>query len=627
LKLKCDSEAQFRQLFEKAPVGIAIADKGGKIIKYNDAFLSPGKFKPADVTELNNLEALCHNPKGYRNILSIYEKRGFVDKAELKLKCKTGQPYDCLLSLSPILYQDEACIQIIVQDISWHKRIEKLLRDSRQRFIALVETTSDWIWEVDKNGAYIFCNQKIRDILGYDPADMIGKTPFEFMPENEAGRIAEIFKKISGDRQPFSELTNIILHRDGRQVVLETGGVPFFNEQGELLGFRGISRDVTERRRIEDELKRAHDQLEVRVKDRAAELTEANRRLKQEIAERQLAEKNLRYHIDFENFITRITAKFVHLAFDEIDSGIVDALKDLGEFAVLERSLILLYPEDQNFPNIAYQWCAEGIDPIIQDDVLRLSTTTMFSWGNDLFQRGELIYVPNTSDLLSRPDVSKTFREIFTKRFQSRFFLLVPMNYGESVIGILGVDSTHTVKSWPQEIINMFAILGEIFANLIQRKQAWQTLRQREHELLWKTENLEEMNAALKVLLKKREDDKIEIEEKMLLNVKQLIEPYLGNLKQTRLSERQANLVDIIETNLDEIISPFARDFISVYYRFTPKEIQISNFVQQGKTNKDIAEIMNLSVKSIEFHRNNIRTKLGIKNGKTNLRTYLMSLK
>jgi PAS domain S-box-containing protein len=161
--------------------------------------------------------------------------------------------------------------------------------------------------------------------------------------------------------------------------------------------------------------------------------------------------------------------------------------------------------------------------------------------------------------------------------------------------------------------------------DITERKQAEDSLLAREQELESKTHDLEEMNAALKVLLKKREDDKIALEEKMLSNVKQLIEPYIDNLKQTDLSARQTNLLGIVETNLAEIISPFARDFTAIKYRLTPKEIKVANLIKQGKTNKEIAEIMGRSVRTIEFHRTKIRQKFGLKTGKDNLEAHLIA--
>jgi DNA-binding CsgD family transcriptional regulator len=163
--------------------------------------------------------------------------------------------------------------------------------------------------------------------------------------------------------------------------------------------------------------------------------------------------------------------------------------------------------------------------------------------------------------------------------------------------------------------------------DITESKQAQDTLLAREQELEDKTHELEEMNAALRVLLKKREDDRIELAEKIQLNAKQLIEPYLDNLKQTRLTPRQASLLDMIVTNLDEIISPFARGLTSAKHKLTPQEIKIASLIRQGKTTKNIAELMSLSSRTIEFHRRKIRHKLGLKHKSDRLQSYLMSLK
>jgi PAS domain S-box-containing protein len=152
-----------------------------------------------------------------------------------------------------------------------------------------------------------------------------------------------------------------------------------------------------------------------------------------------------------------------------------------------------------------------------------------------------------------------------------------------------------------------------------ERKQAQQ-------ELEIKTNNLEDANTALTVLLKKRDEDKTEIEEKVLANMKQLVEPYLEKLKSTRLDERQEAFLSLIESNLEAITSPFSRKLASCYSNLTPTEIQVADFVRQGRSTKEIADSMNLSWKTIKTHRRNIRSKLNIHNKKANLRSYLLSL-
>jgi len=162
---------------------------------------------------------------------------------------------------------------------------------------------------------------------------------------------------------------------------------------------------------------------------------------------------------------------------------------------------------------------------------------------------------------------------------------------------------------------------------IVHRKQAEAALRNKTIELKEKAIGLEEANAALKVLLKQREGDKIELEEKVLLNVNQLIIPYLGKLKRRKLDAKQKAHVDILESNLNEIVSPFTRSLSSKFLRLSHTELEVSNLIQQGKNTKEIAEIMNLAESTIDFHRNNIREKLGVKNKKISLKTYLFSLR
>ena len=133
------------------------------------------------------------------------------------------------------------------------------------------------------------------------------------------------------------------------------------------------------------------------------------------------------------------------------------------------------------------------------------------------------------------------------------------------------------------------------------------------------------MNMALKVLLKKREEDKDELQEQVIYNVKELVMPFLEKIKASRLDSRQQTIVGILESNLNDIVSPFAKALSTRYLNLTPAEMQIANMVKHGKTTKEIADTLFLSTRTIESHRDSIRQKLGIKNKKANLRTHLMS--
>jgi PAS domain S-box-containing protein len=158
------------------------------------------------------------------------------------------------------------------------------------------------------------------------------------------------------------------------------------------------------------------------------------------------------------------------------------------------------------------------------------------------------------------------------------------------------------------------------------RKRAEESLRANSDELKSKSRTLEEMNSALRVLLKQREDDKNELEERVLASVKELVMPHLEQLKKCLSDQRELTHVQILESNLKGIISPFAQKLSLQFLHLTQKEIQIANLIKEGKTTKEIARFMNLSKFAIDTHRAHLRSKLGLTNKKANLRTYLSSI-
>ena len=164
----------------------------------------------------------------------------------------------------------------------------------------------------------------------------------------------------------------------------------------------------------------------------------------------------------------------------------------------------------------------------------------------------------------------------------------------------------------------------EVVVDITERKRAEKALKQREEEVRIKTTGLDELNAALRVLLKRRDDDKTELEEKILVNVKQLVIPLLEEVKKRRLDPEQMGYLNMLESNLNDIISPFLRNLSTKYVNLTPTEIRVAYLIKEGRTTKEIAEVMALSPRTIETHRKKIRTKLGLDKSKENLRSHLM---
>jgi len=186
----------------------------------------------------------------------------------------------------------------------------------------------------------------------------------------------------------------------------------------------------------------------------------------------------------------------------------------------------------------------------------------------------------------------------------------------------VGRITANSIQDENGKIIQVLVMISDI----TERKQAEQALRESEAELKVRTRDLEEVNAALKVLLKKREEDKIELAESVQMNVKQLVLPYLEKLKKSNLEPHQMTLVGILESHCKDVVSPFVNKLSSRFLKLTPTEIKLADLIKSGRTTKEAAELLGLSENTVQVHRHHIRSKLGLKHAKINLRSYLRSL-
>lgn len=136
------------------------------------------------------------------------------------------------------------------------KEIEsrKALIESEERHQAIIKSTSDWVWEIDEQGKYSYCSDSVGRILGYSAEEIIGKTPFDLMPLEESERVLAIFRDIVTTKSSIVDIENWNIHKDGHRVCLLTNGFPIFNETGKLTGYRGVDKDITERKLAEQEV-------------------------------------------------------------------------------------------------------------------------------------------------------------------------------------------------------------------------------------------------------------------------------------------------------------------------------------------------------------------------------------
>jgi hypothetical protein len=178
-----------------------------------------------------------------------------------------------------------------------------------------------------------------------------------------------------------------------------------------------------------------------------------------------------------------------------------------------------------------------------------------------------------------------------------------------------------------QEERNLLDEVAERLGRVIERMKAEEELRESEREMGLMNQELQEVNTALKVLLRKREEDRSELEERVARNIKERMLPYLKKLRNRGVYETQEELINVLEMNLKDFASGFQRRLTNICLGITPMELRVADLVRQGRTTKEIADLLNSSTRAVEFHRINLRKKLNLKKKKTNLRSFLLSMK
>jgi PAS domain S-box-containing protein len=250
--------ALFENLFENALEGIIIADGDGRILRANGEFKRMFGFANEEILGKTIDELIV--PSGEIGAaVSLTQRVAGGEKVAFETirRRKGGQPIHVSVIASPIL-EDGRLIAIfgIYRDISAQKKIIEDLRYSEKRFQDIALSSADWIWEIDKSGQYSFSSGRVKQILGYESHEILGKSPFDLMPDAEASRIRPAFLGLLEEKKPIVDLEIWNVTKDGRLVCLLTNGLPIFDGRGEFTGYRGMDKDITERKETESQIAR-----------------------------------------------------------------------------------------------------------------------------------------------------------------------------------------------------------------------------------------------------------------------------------------------------------------------------------------------------------------------------------
>jgi len=272
-----ESEEKYRNLFENARDIIVTFDLKRNVTSINKAAEEYG-FKKDDLLGKSMLRFVSRRywPRLLKELVDI--ARGKPVEGEIEIITPIGKRVAEYKS-NPINQDNKVVgLQTIMRDITERRKMEEALRESEERFRDAVANTGEWVWEVDANGKYTYASPVVEQVLGYTPEEVLGKHFYDFFVPDEREKLKDAALKVFERKERFINFVNRNVHKKGHVVILETSGVPILAANGQLLGYRGADRDVTERKMLEGKLKQYSEHLEELVRKRTEELLESEKR-------------------------------------------------------------------------------------------------------------------------------------------------------------------------------------------------------------------------------------------------------------------------------------------------------------------------------------------------------------
>ncbi len=260
-----ESEVRYRTILENIEESYLEVDLTGNFLFFNTSFCNLLGYSREELTGKNNREVLdkANAKKIFHVFRNVYETQKPASGVVWEIIRKDGSIIIIEASISLITDASGEAVGFrgVGRDVTDQKKTEETLALNEARFRDISLSMADWIWETDNEGRYIFSAGNIKDVLGYEPDEILGKTPFEFMQESELERVGGIFSEIVAEKRPIVDLKNWNLKKDGSRVCLLTNGVPITDKSGELIGYRGVDKDITREKQAEEDLKRINEEL------------------------------------------------------------------------------------------------------------------------------------------------------------------------------------------------------------------------------------------------------------------------------------------------------------------------------------------------------------------------------
>jgi len=668
IETKLKSSEKILRAFLKSPADISIiTDTEGKLLYSNDFFAE--RFNKS-VDELIGLSVwdlmgetsprIAEKRKAYADeVIRTCKPVRFQDERE-------GIWFDSVYI--PILDERDQVTQVacFARDISE-------LKGSETKYRLLAENVTDVICVVHLDKLkFEYVSPSITSVLGYTVEEFMNFDLYDLLLPHSADLVMEtIDQEIEKNNQGKAEpqlLELDIVRKDGLKTCLGVSARFLRDNDERVTSILCIARDVSERKKAGEALKKERDRAQLYLDiagvmfvaiDTKYNVTMINKKGCDILGydEHEIVGRNW-----FDHFIKAEDIESVKGAFDQMISGDIEPVE-------YYENVVLRNNGDER--TIAWH------NSVVRDDSGRIVGT--LSSGEDITERRQAeqalrksekmhrLLAENARDTIFRQTLPDGNFEYISSAFKSLTGYTPEELYNEPFLmteEIVHPDSADCFKEQWAKLLNgdispyyeykVVAKSGEIkwanqrsvliidggtnspkaiegiISDVTELKKAEEELLKEkdslEEKVIRRTNEIQEKNLTLKVLLDQRSGDKKKLEQEIMANVKKLIMPNINRLKSSTLSSKQLSELSVLEANLNEIISPFASTIESKYTSLTPTETQVANFIKHGASSKEISESLCLSQRTVDTHRYNIRKKLGISGQRVNLRTYLLSM-
>ena len=642
------SEAKYRGLFENILDGVYQTKPDGAILSANPALVKMlGYDSEEDLLKIGLAQNLYVNPIDRKELTQKLDKDGELRNVEFRLRCKDGREITVLENARAILDEEGRISHYegVLTDITRRKQAEKALQDREEHFRNFLENLGDIAYAIDTRQIITYTNKMGEIVVGLPRSKIVGKSFLPLFTEESQKLALDVYKQTLNGGSPEYELVFL----NGK--ICRFKNEPLRDKDGKITGVFGTARDITDQKKADLALRDAHEQLNATLNALPDLLFEVD--INGKIIDFRAPHPGLLFRPPEEflgqrvdEVLPREASRIIMAAIKEAarkkqSRGKVYSLKMHGETRWFELSVAI--KGDPESPGRHFIAMAHDLTDRRQAEIALRESEERYRLLIDssdyaitlLAKDGTILLINKTGarNLSRKPDdiIGKSIREFLPDSFeeiQKRNQKILKSGKGQEFEDLLELpagkrwfwSNLQVVKDASGHEVGIQIISHDITV----RKQNEELLKQKTEELREERKALTEKNIALKEILAHIEKERQDYKQNICRDVEQVTTSVLKRLK-PKVGPAGAKDIETLETELNIMLARDIDIFKDRYDRLTSRESEICDMIKEGRSSKQISEELNLSILTIQKHREQIRKKLGITNKGINLATYLRS--